>query len=212
MRTASSPLRWCVYAELVGRSPGCGCGLRDHGPGVARWHRPAPGPPGSHRRRHPHDGPGDRGGQGVPEFPALSRQLRTPGRPSPTSGRPGPPRTACWPLRSWRSRCLSGGAIRRSSRLMGASGPRPLSRCWPSSARPSVPRGRSLWAAPPRSPTGVVNVNGGAVSLGHPIGASGNRIALSLLHEPRSRGGGLGIAALCGGGGQGDALVVRSIS
>ncbi len=56
----------------------------------------------------------------------------------------------------------------------------------------------------------VVNVNGGAVALGHPVGASGNRIALTLLHELRRRGGGLGVAALCGGGGQGDALVVRS--
>jgi acetyl-CoA C-acetyltransferase len=58
----------------------------------------------------------------------------------------------------------------------------------------------------------VVNVNGGAVALGHPIGASGNRIALTLLHELRRRGGGLGVAALCGGGGQGDALVVRSLA
>ncbi len=56
----------------------------------------------------------------------------------------------------------------------------------------------------------VVNVNGGAVALGHPIGASGNRLALTLLHELRRRGGGLGVAALCGGGGQGDALVVRA--
>ena len=55
----------------------------------------------------------------------------------------------------------------------------------------------------------VVNVNGGAVALGHPIGASGNRIALTLMHELRRRGGGLGVAALCGGGGQGDALVVQ---
>jgi acetyl-CoA C-acetyltransferase len=55
----------------------------------------------------------------------------------------------------------------------------------------------------------IVNVNGGAVALGHPIGASGNRIALTLLHELRRRGGGYGVAALCGGGGQGDALVVR---
>jgi acetyl-CoA C-acetyltransferase len=55
----------------------------------------------------------------------------------------------------------------------------------------------------------IVNVNGGAVALGHPIGASGNRIALTLLHELRRRGGGVGVAALCGGGGQGDALVVR---
>ena len=55
----------------------------------------------------------------------------------------------------------------------------------------------------------VVNVNGGAVALGHPIGASGNRVLLTLLHELRRRGGGLGAAALCGGGGQGDAALVR---
>ena len=57
----------------------------------------------------------------------------------------------------------------------------------------------------------VVNVNGGAIALGHPIGMSGNRLALTLLHELRRRGGGLGAAALCGGGGQGDALVVRTL-
>ena len=57
----------------------------------------------------------------------------------------------------------------------------------------------------------VVNVNGGAIALGHPIGMSGNRLALTLLHELRRRGGGLGAAALCGGGGQGDALLVRSV-
>jgi acetyl-CoA C-acetyltransferase len=57
----------------------------------------------------------------------------------------------------------------------------------------------------------IVNVNGGAIALGHPIGASGNRVALTLLHELRRRGGGLGAAALCGGGGQGDALIVRSL-
>jgi len=55
-----------------------------------------------------------------------------------------------------------------------------------------------------------VNVNGGAIALGHPIGMSGNRLALTLLHELRRRGGGLGAAALCGGGGQGDAIVVRA--
>jgi acetyl-CoA C-acetyltransferase len=58
-------------------------------------------------------------------------------------------------------------------------------------------------------PHDVVNVNGGAVALGHPIGASGNRVLLTLLNELRRRGGGLGAAALCGGGGQGDAAVVR---
>jgi len=56
----------------------------------------------------------------------------------------------------------------------------------------------------------VTNVNGGAVALGHPIGMSGTRLALTLLHELRRRGGGLGAASLCGGGGQGDALIVRS--
>ncbi|PRY34363.1 acetyl-CoA C-acetyltransferase [Umezawaea tangerina] len=54
-----------------------------------------------------------------------------------------------------------------------------------------------------------VNVNGGAIALGHPIGMSGARIALHLALELRRRGGGVGVAALCGGGGQGDALVVR---
>ena len=57
----------------------------------------------------------------------------------------------------------------------------------------------------------IVNVNGGAIALGHPIGMSGNRLALTLLHELRRRGGGLGAAALCGGGGQGDALLVRGL-
>ena len=54
-----------------------------------------------------------------------------------------------------------------------------------------------------------VNVNGGAIALGHPIGMSGARIVLHLIYELRRRGGGIGAAALCGGGGQGDALIVR---
>jgi acetyl-CoA C-acetyltransferase len=58
----------------------------------------------------------------------------------------------------------------------------------------------------------IVNVNGGAIALGHPIGMSGNRLALTLLHELRRRGGGTGAAALCGGGGQGDALIVRTVA
>ncbi len=57
----------------------------------------------------------------------------------------------------------------------------------------------------------IVNVNGGAIALGHPIGMSGNRLALTILHELRRRGGGLGAVALCGGGGQGDAMVVRTV-
>jgi acetyl-CoA C-acetyltransferase len=55
----------------------------------------------------------------------------------------------------------------------------------------------------------IVNVNGGAIAIGHPIGASGARIALHLCHELGRRGGGLGAAALCGGGGQGEALLFR---
>jgi acetyl-CoA C-acetyltransferase len=54
----------------------------------------------------------------------------------------------------------------------------------------------------------IVNVNGGAIALGHPIGMSGARLVLHLAHELRRRGGGLGAAALCGGGGQGDALIL----
>ena len=54
-----------------------------------------------------------------------------------------------------------------------------------------------------------VNVNGGAVALGHPIGASGSRILSTMIHELRRNGGGLGLAAICSGGGQGDALLVE---
>ena len=53
-----------------------------------------------------------------------------------------------------------------------------------------------------------VNVNGGAIALGHPIGASGARLILTLAYALRRRGGGTGAAALCGGGGQGDALIL----
>ena len=55
----------------------------------------------------------------------------------------------------------------------------------------------------------VVNINGGAIALGHPIGMSGNRLALTLAYALRRQGGGLGAAALCGGGGQGDALILK---
>ena len=55
----------------------------------------------------------------------------------------------------------------------------------------------------------VVNVNGGAISMGHPVGASGARLALHLAMELKRRGGGLGAAGLCGGGGQGEALLIR---
>jgi acetyl-CoA C-acetyltransferase len=54
-----------------------------------------------------------------------------------------------------------------------------------------------------------LNVNGGAIALGHPIGASGARIIITLMHELKRRGGGVGIAAICSGGGQGDAIMIE---
>ena len=61
-------------------------------------------------------------------------------------------------------------------------------------------------------PEEKVNVNGGAIALGHPVGMSGARLALTALYELRRRGGGQAVVSLCGGGGQGDALLVRSLS
>ena len=61
-------------------------------------------------------------------------------------------------------------------------------------------------------PMDIVNVNGGAIAMGHPLGMSGNRITLHLALELARRGGGTGAAALCGGGGQGDAIIVRTLS
>lgn len=56
---------------------------------------------------------------------------------------------------------------------------------------------------------GIVNINGGAIAMGDPIGASGARIVGALVHELGRRGGGLGVAAICSGGGQGDAIVIE---
>ena len=57
----------------------------------------------------------------------------------------------------------------------------------------------------------IVNVNGGAIALGHPVGMSGTRVVATIVNELRRRGGGLGAAALCGGGGQGEAAIVRTL-
>jgi acetyl-CoA C-acetyltransferase len=57
----------------------------------------------------------------------------------------------------------------------------------------------------------IVNVNGGAIALGHPVGMSGNRLALTMLHEMKRRGVEYGAAALCGGGGQGDAILLKAL-
>ncbi len=68
----------------------------------------------------------------------------------------------------------------------------------------------SLWAARMLDlPSEKVNVNGGAVALGHPLGATGARLVVTLVNALRHRGGGVGAAALCGGGGQGDAIILR---
>ena len=57
----------------------------------------------------------------------------------------------------------------------------------------------------------IVNVNGGAIALGHPVGMSGTRVALTALLELKRRGGGTAAVSLCGGGGQGDAAVLRTL-
>jgi acetyl-CoA C-acetyltransferase len=68
----------------------------------------------------------------------------------------------------------------------------------------------ALWSARMLElPESKVNVNGGAVALGHPLGATGARLVVTLINALRHRGGGIGAAALCGGGGQGDAIVLR---
>jgi acetyl-CoA C-acetyltransferase len=68
----------------------------------------------------------------------------------------------------------------------------------------------SLWSARMLDlPEDKVNVNGGAVALGHPLGATGARLVVTLINALRHRGGGIGAAALCGGGGQGDAVIVK---
>jgi acetyl-CoA C-acetyltransferase len=68
----------------------------------------------------------------------------------------------------------------------------------------------ALWSARMLDiPHDRVNVNGGAIALGHPLGATGARIVVTLVNALRRRGGGIGAAALCGGGGQGDAIVVQ---
>lgn len=68
----------------------------------------------------------------------------------------------------------------------------------------------SLWSSKTLDlPTSKVNVNGGAVALGHPLGATGARLIVTLVNALTRRGGGIGAAALCGGGGQGDAVIIR---
>ncbi|WP_338597055.1 acetyl-CoA C-acyltransferase [Saccharopolyspora sp. SCSIO 74807] len=99
------------------------------------------------------------------------------------------------------------GAIRDALRRDGSTAVDELDLVEINEAFAGVPLAstRELELDPPR-----VNVNGGAIALGHPVGMSGARLVLSIAHELRRRGGGIGAAALCGGGGQGDALLVRA--
>ena len=144
--------------------------------------------------------------------PDLRRRVRRRGHEQGEGrvarARPGSPRSepaARSPDRT--PRCSRSRPTRSPRRARRRASRRPTS-TWSRSTRPSPPS-----ASPPpassASSEDIVNVNGGAIALGHPIGMSGARLALHLALELKRRGGGVGAAALCGGGGQGDALIVR---
>ena len=154
--------------------------------------RTAPSPPAPPRRSP--TAPrrrGDEQGQGRGARPRVARRDRR--------ARPGR-RPRLDPAAAAGQRDREGLRRRRASA-------RPTS-TWSSSTRRS-PRSASRRPASSASPEDKVNVNGGAIALGHPVGMSGARIVLHLALELKRRGGGIGAAALCGGGGQGDALIVR---
>ena len=138
------------------------------------------------------------------------------------------PARSCWPPRSGPSARARRSSPRSSPRPRSpttspTSPARPPTRRSRRSTRPACSRatstcGRSTRRSPSVTLNSIrmlgideerVNVNGGAVAIGHPIGASGARILGTLVHELRRRGGGYGCAAICSGGGQGDAIVVR---
>ena len=146
---------------------------------------------------------------GVPD---LRRRLRgrrdEQGKGRASSGSSGWPRsapTARWPAPT--RPCSSSPPTRPRRRARRKASRRPTS-TWSSSTRRS-PRSASPRPAQLGISEDKVNVNGGAIALGHPVGMSGARIVLHLALELKRRGGGIGAAALCGGGGQGDALIVR---
>jgi acetyl-CoA C-acetyltransferase len=93
-------------------------------------------------------------------------------------------------------------ALERAGKAIGDVGRVELNEAFASVALNST---RMLGADPE-----IVNVNGGAVALGHPIGASGGRILATMVHDLRRNGGGLGLAAICSGGGQGDAILLEA--
>ena len=134
---------------------------------------------------------GDEQGQGRGARPRVARRdrRRTARSPAPTPPCSCSPPTR--PRRRWR---------RRASRIDDVD----LVEFNEAFAAVGIESARELGI-----PEEKVNVNGGAIALGHPVGMSGARIVLHLALELKRRGGGTGVAALCGGGGQGDALVVK---
>ena len=170
-----------------------------------RHHRrePRQAAPGVRRGRHHHRGLGladlrrrrgrrrDEQGQGRGAGPDLAGRDRRARR----RGRSRTP--ACTSSRPTRSR-------RRAPRRASSRPTSTWSRSTRRSPRSGIVSTRKLGIDPDK-----VNVNGGAIALGHPIGMSGARLALHLALELQRRGGGVGAAALCGGGGQGDALIIR---
>ena len=130
-----------------------------------------------------------------------SQGCRSPGRPGPC--RDPRLRTDRWP-RCDSARATGRGAASRTEK--GRVGTRrPEHRRDQRSLRSRL----ALVSANARHPDRKVNVNGGAVALGHPLGATGARIVVTLINALQQRGGGIGAAALCGGGGQGDAIIVK---
>ena len=135
-------------------------------------------------RRGDEQGQG-RGARARPGSPRSARTASSPARTRPCSASRRPPSSkAC--ARRASARRPRPGRDQRGVRRVGIQSMREL----------GLDRGQ-------------VNVNGGAIALGHPIGMSGARLALHLALELQRRGGGVGAAALCGGGGQGDALLLR---
>ena len=110
--------------------------------------------------------------------------------------------------RPGRHPAVPAGQRDHGTRLRQGGHRRPPTSTWSRSTRRS-PRSASSRCATSAWTDDKVNVNGGAIALGHPIGMSGARLALHLALELQRRGGGVGAAALCGGGGQGDALILR---
>ena len=155
--------------------------------------------------------------------PSTRRARSRPGTPArsptgapPSSSRPGP-RPTLWASPRW-ARSSATGRWPGPTPLCSSSRPTPSARRWTRRARRigdvdlfEINEAFAVVGLASMADLGIsdeiTNVNGGAIALGHPIGMSGTRLALTLLHELKRRGGGLGAASLCGGGGQGDALL-----